>query len=60
MKINFIIYSLMFLINLYVASAQTGLFTDSGVTTFATTGVLIVVVVLLIKEFFKRLTGKSK
>ncbi len=45
---------LIFLLNLSVAFAQTGLFTGEGGVAFATTGIVIVVIFFAVREFIKQ------
>lgn len=53
-----IILGIVFMINLTIVSAQTGLFTAEGGTAFATAGIVIVVGFLVAREFVKRFRKK--
>ncbi len=54
-----ILLFIILLINIQIAFAQTGLF-DAGIsTTFATAGIVIVIVIFVLIEFFKRFTNKK-
>ncbi len=53
-----IILAMVFLLNLTIVNAQTGLFTSEGGTAFATVGIVIVVIFFVVREFAKRFKGK--
>ena len=55
-----LIWTSVFIFNLAVVTAQTGLFDSGTVGTFATTGVTIVVLILVIRELFKQFFSKKK
>jgi len=48
-----------FILSIPIAFAQTGLFNDATATTFAITGITIVVVIVVIAEIFKKLFKKK-
>ncbi len=54
-----ILWISVFIFNLAMVNAQTGLF-DGGISsTFATAGITIVIVILVFKEVFKRMFRKN-
>lgn len=55
-----ILYASIFLINVSIAFAQTGLFSSEGATTFANTGIIIVLVIIIGKVFLTRLFKRRK
>ena len=59
MKIKILAWIIGMVLSSSIAFAQTGLFNDVTATTFATTGIIIVVVILVIKEMFKRFFNKK-
>lgn len=53
------LWMIVFMLNLTIVKAQTGLF-DTGIAgTFATTGIVIIVVIIIFKEMFKRFFSKK-
>lgn len=53
-----IILGIVFILNLTLVAAQTGLFTSEGGTSFATVGIVIVVAFFVIREVAKQFRRK--
>lgn len=52
-----IMYGVIFLINLHIVLAQTGLFSSDTAQTFALTGIILIVIIIIIRNIAK---GKIK
>lgn len=53
-----ILYLIIGMLNLTIVYAQTGLFDSATAGNFATTGIVIVVAIFILREFFKRFKRK--
>jgi|TARA_Y100000310_G_C20675287_1_gene812680 hypothetical protein len=49
----------VFILNISLAFAQTGLFTGTTATQFAVTGIIIIVLIIVIQEIFKKMFRKK-
>ena len=54
-----ILWISVFMLNIAVAHAQTGLFDSATAGQFAVTGIIIVVIIIVIKEIFKQFFSKK-
>ncbi len=55
---KYIIYLMLFLLNLIIVNAQTGLFSGDGATNFAKTGIVIVIIFFTLREVIKNFRKK--
>ncbi len=59
MTYKIILWMAVFMLNIQLALAQTGLFVSSTATDFAVTGIVLVVIILVFKEVFNRMFKKN-
>lgn len=57
---KYIIYLMLFLLNVIIVNAQTGLFSSSGASDFAKFGIVVVVIFFALREVIKNIKNFRK